>query len=471
MTTARQCVAVCGFADDGSSDLDALTQAVRALGHWEVVTLRWPDVEALRRVRAQAVGYVMLARTGENALTLQTALALRDDGVPLIVVGSDPCSLARPDCWVRDLSSPNLLRTLLAELPRENKDNDEDEPAPLSWRRKTDVIVGNSRQMIQLRHSLERIAASAASVLVTGESGSGKELVARALHFGGPRAHAPFVAINCAAIPPTLFEAELFGYQRGAFTGAVSSRAGAFESATEGTLFLDEIGELPLALQPKLLRVLETGEVTRLGANEPRKINTRVVCATNRDLDDEVSKGLFREDLLYRLRVFSVRLPPLRERPEDIPALVQHHLALIATRERRPVPKLTPDALEKLVRHSWQGNVRELINTLERAFVVGNPIDADHIALSSPTRNGDGGTTNVRVSTISSYRNAKTAFETQYYDQLMRVSNGNVTFASKLAKKSRKEIYDALKRLNLIAESYRDPSSLMSEEPPTRARA
>src|SRR5207302_8264215 len=221
-----------------------------------------------------------------------------------------------------------LLATLLAQLVGAA-------PSTRNWRRKGDMIIGQSPALRELLTTLDRVAPADAAVLITGESGTGKELVARALHYSGPRAAAPFIAVNCAAIPEALFESELFGHVRGAFTGAVASRPGVFEAAHGGTLFLDELGEMPLALQPKLLRVIETGQVTRIGSNETRTINFRLVAATNRCLDDEVQAGRFREDLYYRVRVFSLNIPPLRDRPEDVPPLVSHHLGQLATRDRR----------------------------------------------------------------------------------------------------------------------------------------
>jgi len=310
------------------------------------------------------------------------------------------------------------------------------------------MIIGSSPATRQLLLTLDRLARASGPVLVTGESGTGKELVARALHYASPRADAPFIALNCAAIPETLFEAELFGYQRGAFTGAFSSRVGAFEAAHGGTLFFDEIGEMPRSMQARLLRVLERGEVTRLGSNDARHVSVRIVAATNRDLDAEVRVGRFRDDLYYRLRVYPIHIPPLRERPEDIAPIAAHHLSVIASRESQPVPRLTPEAVESLLWHSWPGNARELINTLERAFLVApSPeIDACHILLP---KNGSS-------LLIAAYREAKATFEREYYSQVLRTATGNVTLAAKLAQKTRKEVYDALKRLGIDAVAYRD---------------
>jgi two-component system, NtrC family, response regulator GlrR len=479
--STRTELCVCGLGDD--PDFEWLVQTVtRAASSMQVCAIRWPDHQSLLAGASEsAAAYVLLSSSStppSEMLALQRALAaVRDahrddsDSVPLIVIGEDPATAARPSCSLRDLRDPaamSMLTALVAGIRQNIVASASDRPPPsMSWRRKTDMIIGNSPAIEQLLRALDRIASSTGSVLVSGESGTGKELVARALHFSGPRAREPFMAINCAAIPETLFEAELFGYQRGAFTGATTSRAGAFESADKGTLFLDEIGELPLSLQVKLLRVLETGQVTRLGSNESRSVSVRVVSATNRELEEEIANGRFREDLYYRLRVFPVHVPPLRSRAEDITPIAHHHLALIAAREKRPVPRLTPAALEKLICHPWQGNVRELINTLERAFILGNPIDEHHLELT-------GGRPAAKPS-LTSYRTAKQLFEEDYFDQLMRVTAGNVTFAAKVSKKTRKEIYDALKRVGLDPTRYRaadaPPESEADISPPTSTSA
>jgi len=231
-------------------------------------------------------------------------------------------------------------------------------------------LVGASAAMRAVYRLVERAAPTRATVLVTGESGTGKELVARALHAASPRARRAFVALNCAALPAELAEAELFGHVKGAFTGAVQDRAGLFEAADGGTLFLDEIGDMPLALQAKLLRVLETGEVTRVGATRAQTVDVRVVAATHRALDALVAEGRYRDDLRYRLAVLAVHLPPLRERREDVPALAAHFLAHFAERHGVPPKPLGDDARRALLAHDWPGNVRELRNALERALLL-----------------------------------------------------------------------------------------------------
>jgi DNA-binding NtrC family response regulator len=243
-------------------------------------------------------------------------------------------------------------------------------------------LVGSSDPMRQIYALIEQVAPSSASVLLTGESGTGKELVARTIHNLSPRKNAPFVAINCSAIPETLMESELFGHEKGAFTGAASRRQGCFELAHSGTLLLDEIAEMPTLLQAKLLRVLEERSVRRLGSTHEIPVDVRLLAATNKDPHEAVRSGSFREDLLYRLNVITIELPPLRERKEDIPLLTQHLVAQLAERHDRPARFLSPAALEVLQSHDWPGNVRELRNTIERAVIIcsGEEIDRHHLA-------------------------------------------------------------------------------------------
>jgi two-component system NtrC family response regulator len=231
-------------------------------------------------------------------------------------------------------------------------------------------IVGKNASMQEIYQLIEKVAPTTASVLITGESGTGKELVARAIHISSPREKAPFISVNCAALPETLLESELFGHERGAFTGATSLRKGRFELADTGTLFLDEIGDIPLSLQAKLLRVLQERNFERVGGVKPISVDVRIITATNRDLKDEVDKGNFREDLYYRFNVLHIHLPPLRERADDIPMLAEHFIGKFAKLLNKPDLKISGDALRYLTGLPWEGNVRELENTIERAGIL-----------------------------------------------------------------------------------------------------
>ncbi|HKG15436.1 MAG TPA: sigma-54 dependent transcriptional regulator [Pyrinomonadaceae bacterium] len=243
-------------------------------------------------------------------------------------------------------------------------------------------LVGTSAPMRQIYALIEQVAPSSASVLITGESGTGKELVARTIHNLSPRKNSGFVAINCSAIPETLMESELFGHERGAFTGAAARRLGCFELANGGTLLLDEISEMPVSLQAKLLRVLEDRKIRRLGGTGETPVDVRVLAATNRDPAEAVEEGTFREDLLYRLNVIAIDLPPLRQRKDDIPLLAQHLATQLAERHARPARFLSAEAVEALQSHTWPGNVRELRNVIERAVIIcsGEAVERHHLA-------------------------------------------------------------------------------------------
>jgi transcriptional regulator with GAF, ATPase, and Fis domain len=231
-------------------------------------------------------------------------------------------------------------------------------------------IVGGSRALRQVMQQVDAVASTDATVLITGESGTGKELLAKEVHRRGPRSRRPFVKVNCSAIPREIFESEFFGHARGAFTGAIRERPGRFQTADEGTIFLDEIGDLPVELQPKLLRVLQEGEYERVGEDVTRKIDVRVIAATNHNLADEVRAHRFRQDLFYRLSVFPLELPPLRARKDDIPQLATHTIASMSKKHRMPAPPLTPEDIEWLQRYDWPGNIRELQNVIERAVIL-----------------------------------------------------------------------------------------------------
>jgi len=246
-------------------------------------------------------------------------------------------------------------------------------------------MVGSSKTLREIFGLIEQIAPSNVSVLITGESGTGKELVARTLHALSPRKSRPFVAVNCAAIPETLIESEIFGHEKGAFTGAMERRAGCFELANGGTLLLDEIGEMPSATQAKLLRVLEERKLRRLGARSEQEVDVRVLAATNRDPGQAVAQGQLRPDLFYRLNVFHIHMPPLREHLEDVPAMAEAMLAEMNAKHGRAVSGISQSMLDRLMAYDWPGNGRELRNTIERAVILcadGTPLDAGHLTSS-----------------------------------------------------------------------------------------
>jgi DNA-binding NtrC family response regulator len=317
---------------------------------------------------------------------------------------------------------------------------------PLSPRERFGRLVGRSIAMRRVFSVLERAAPTDSTVLVEGETGTGKELVAAGLHEASPRASGPFVVFDCSAAASTLIESALFGHVRGAFTGAVGERPGVFEEAHGGTLFLDEIGELPLELQPKLLRVLEAREVRRLGSSGARRVDVRVVAATNRSLPHEVDRGRFREDLYYRLAVITVRLPPLRERPEDIPLLVRHFESDLATRAQPPAP-LPDSTVAAFSAQSWPGNVRELRNAVDRALALGSPAQWEAQAPSAPSPTALG--VSLTEPLLLGRQRLLEAYEREYITLALQETGGNVSRAAALAGVGRKFMQQAMKRYGL----------------------
>jgi len=311
-------------------------------------------------------------------------------------------------------------------------------------------IVAASPRMIDLLEVLERAAEYKATVLLTGESGTGKEVLARTIHGQSARRTQAFVAVNCAAIPETLLESELFGHARGAFTGADRARRGLFVEADGGTLFLDEIGEMPPPLQAKLLRVLQEEEVMPVGESKPRRIDVRVIAATSRDLERDVASGRFREDLFYRLDVFRLRVPPLRERREDVPLLVDHFIGRFRETLGKPIRTIADDALDRLVDHAWPGNVRELENVIERAMILA---DGDRIAIhdlpdaiATPPK----ATADASAATGDfSMRRARRRFEADLIRRALEATGGNRTRAARLLEISHRALLYKIKDYDL----------------------
>jgi DNA-binding NtrC family response regulator len=315
----------------------------------------------------------------------------------------------------------------------------------LSKKKDSHTIVYRSKVMERLLTLVSRVAETSSSVLITGETGTGKELVARALHRQSARCKKPFVAVNCGAIAPTLVESELFGHARGAFTGAVQQKAGLFEEACGGTLFLDEIGELPLDLQPKLLRVLQEGEVRRVGETQSRKVDVRVLAATARDLRELVANNGFRDDLFFRLAVVEMHIPPLRERREDIPLLAKHFASDIAAREGRPVPEITSAVANTLSGYSWPGNVRELANFTERTMIFcrGDVLDLETLPGEIRRKNRD-------AQQDLSLKQAALRLEKEYINKALAATDGNRTQAAKILEISLRKLLYKIKEYCIV---------------------
>ncbi|HTX75305.1 MAG TPA: sigma-54 dependent transcriptional regulator [Terracidiphilus sp.] len=351
---------------------------------WEKILAWNPSIVVtdLKMPRLDGIG--LLSRLAEEGPTFKSNTAV----ILLTAQGSVPIAVEAMKLGAYDfLLKPvdaNRLRNILANATRQRETEIELEVARRRLR-ETGVLgsmVGNSRTMREIFALIEQIAPSNVSVLITGESGTGKELVARTLHDLSPRKPHPFVAVNCAAIPETLIESEIFGHEKGSFTGAVERRIGCFELAAQGTLLLDELAEMPIGTQAKLLRVLEERKLRRLGARNEVDIDVRVLAATNRDPDDAIAAGNLRNDLYYRLNVFHINMPPLRTHMEDLPAMAEAMLSEMNSKHGRKVSGLAPSILDRMAAYNWPGNARELRNTIERAVILcpdGMPLDAGHL--------------------------------------------------------------------------------------------
>jgi DNA-binding NtrC family response regulator len=351
---------------------------------WEKIITWTPAIVVtdLKMPRLDGIG--LLAKLAEEGPTFNSNLAV----VLLTAQGSiqtavDAMKLGAYDFLLKPVDATRL-RTILANATRQRETDIELEVARRRLR-DTGVLgsmVGTSKTMREIFALIEQIAPSNVSVLITGESGTGKEMVARTLHDLSPRKPRPFIAVNCAAIPETLIESEIFGHEKGSFTGAVERRIGCFELAAGGTLLLDELAEMPVGTQAKLLRVLEERKLRRLGARNEIDVDVRVLAATNRDAEDAISQGSLRSDLFYRLNVFHIHMPPLRTHLEDLPAMAEAMLTEMNTKHGRKVSGVAPSILDRMIAYHWPGNARELRNTIERAVILcpdGAPLDAGHL--------------------------------------------------------------------------------------------
>jgi two-component system response regulator GlrR len=319
-----------------------------------------------------------------------------------------------------------------------------------------DHVVARSPSMQELLQQVARVADTDATISLSGETGTGKEVIARVIHCNSRRARGPFIAVNCGAIPDTLIESELFGHVKGAFTGAQHAKRGLFQRADGGTLFLDEIGETPLPLQVKLLRALQEREVWEVGATRPTKIDVRIITATNKDLDEAVREGTFREDLYYRIQVVPLTVPPLRERRDDIPLLAQHFLQQSAKRLNKDVRGFLPEALQNLMLNPWHGNVRELENAVEKAVIMAtqNLIGADLLPdIASPTE-----------SQLKPLTEAKKEFEKGYLKELLQLTGGNISRAAQIAGRYRADFYKLLKKYGLHPGSNKERPEVEAEQ-------
>ncbi len=413
--------------------------------------------------------------------TVSTLRELPDRSEVIVLVGDEDAgqraALLAAGCLavINEGLSDEALGETLRALVRRRREEEVGRLSPVGpdGPARLEDFVSKSPVMGAFLEVARRVVASDSSLLVLGETGVGKERLARAIHAEGPRARGPFLAVNCAALPETLLESELFGHEEGAFTGATRTRRGLFELAHRGTIFLVEVGEVPLFLQAKLLRVLQEREIQPVGSEAPVRVDVRVMAATNHDLAADVAAGRFRADLFYRLCVVSLTLPPLRERREDIPALVDSYVQHFRARLGRGATGVAPDALEALERYDWPGNVRELINVIERAVLLGSGTRIELADLppaivgASSARPGagpagaaiNGASTPAHSLFDLSWSRARgqalTAFERAYFSKLLERTDGRVGAAARAAGIDPRSLYDKLQRLGLRKEEFR----------------
>ncbi len=364
-------------ADDGETAVAAVEGGPFDLALMDIRMLKVSGIEALERIKALNPAIPVIIMTAYSSV--ETAV--------------DALKKGAYDYLTKPLDFEKLRVTMERAMEHTRlKDENRRLRAELGDRFDRRRIIGGSPAMVDLLETVAQAAPSEATVMITGESGTGKELIAGAVHYNSPRKEGPFVKINCAAITETLLESELFGHEKGAFTGADRRKEGRFVQASGGSLFLDEVSEMALTMQAKLLRVLQERELTRVGGETVIPVDVRIIAATNRDLPERIADGTFREDLYYRLNVVSLHAPPLRERREDIPLLADHFLRQFAEKNRKPVKGFTPEAMDRLVRSDWPGNVRELMNAVERAVVLARAeyLDVGDFPNLQAGRTGDG---------------------------------------------------------------------------------
>ena len=379
------------IVDDDQNTLASLARAFRLAGHEATVCDN--ASRAVELIKAQPFDLIFsdVVMPGKDGLSLLEDLKALGAATPVVMISGQAnvemavraTKLGAVDFLEKPLSTDKLLLTVDNVLRWKRL---EDENRQLRQRVGKHEILWTSAAMQRVMAQVEKVAASETRVCILGETGTGKELIARTLHAGSPRRDGPFITLNCAAVPAELIESELFGHEKGAFTGAASRHTGKFEQAHHGTLFLDEIGDMPLLMQTKLLRVLEENEIERVGGDRPMQVNVRVIVATHRNLDQLVKAGAFRQDLYHRIYVFPLVLPPLRDRLDDIPVLVEHFARQVAEQNGWKPKPFAAEAIERLKRYSWPGNVRELRNVVERLLLISgdNSVDSGSVELILP---------------------------------------------------------------------------------------
>src|SRR6185369_11810070 len=448
------------IVDDDANTLASLARAFRMAGH--EATVCDSAVRAVELVKAQRFDLIFsdVVMPGKDGISFLEDLKTLGLSIPTIMISGQASvemavratRLGAVDFLEKPLSTDKLLLTVdnvlkMSRLEEENRQ--------LRRRVGKHEIVRAGEAMRRIMAQVERVAASESRVCILGETGTGKELIARTIHDQSPRRSGPFVTLNCAAVPAELIESELFGHEKGAFTGAAVRHTGKFEQAHHGTLFLDEIGDMPLTMQAKLLRVLEEGEVERVGADRPMQVSVRVVVATHRNLESLVKDGKFRQDLFHRVYVFPVVLPPLRERREDIPALIEHFARQVCAQNNwKPIP-FSPEAIQALQSYPWPGNVRELRNTVERLMLMATDgsVTEETVSLTLPQGASSGGT--AIFTSTGPLSDRVQQYEREVILAELKRNNNHITNAAKALGLERSHLYKKAEQLGIDLRALR----------------
>jgi two-component system nitrogen regulation response regulator NtrX len=454
------------LVDDDANTLASLSRAFRLAGHEATVCDNAARAVDLLRTEKFDLIFSDVVMPGKSGLEFLEEIKNAGVKAPVILISGQAniemavkaTKLGALDFLEKPLSTDKLLVTLENALRLSRL---EDENRELKRRLGKHQLVGSGPAMKKLLAQIDRVAGSETRVCILGETGTGKELVARAIHDRSPRREMPFITLNCAAVPAELIESELFGHEKGAFTGAAGRHIGKFEQAEGGTLFLDEIGDMPVAMQAKLLRVLEEGEVERVGGDKPMKVNVRVVVATHRNLEELVAQNTFRRDLFHRVYVFPLFLPALRERPEDFAELVGHFARQVASQNLWKEKEFSTEAIADLQRYSWPGNVRELRNVVERLVLLaeGEQVSAEDVQLVLPAtrssvNSGAGGSAEAATGTLA----ARTeSFEKEVLLGEIRRHNFHMTNVARALGLERSHLYKKCQQLGIDLQSLRRP--------------
>jgi two-component system response regulator GlrR len=464
--------------DDDSNLIELVTTKLQAANYEVATALKGEDALKAATENVFDLCIVDLRLASGNGISLMTELHSVNPEIPVIILTGHASVESAVEAMKKGaygyLTKPFNTPELLLQIERalENRRlNSEIQRLKDLLEEKYDFtnIIAKSDAMRRVLDVVSRIAGTESTVYLEGESGTGKEIIAKAIHLASKRKNKPFVAINCAALPADLLESELFGHEKGAYTGASKTTKGLLSQADEGTIFLDEIGDMPPSLQAKLLRVLQEREFYPVGGDKPVQVDVRIITATNKDLQAAVREGNFREDLFYRLHVIPIHLPPLRARKEDIPHLANHFIKVISEQMKKEVKGITPQAMQKLMLHDWPGNIRELENTLEYAVAM-TPLDLlteDFVLQTtrSVTQTATQQETGSQMSSVfqgpvKSYKAARYQFEKDYLVRLLELCGGKASEAAKLAGKCRTDFYELLRKHEIKIENFKGAGNL-----------